>query len=332
MRLFAWAIAVTLLYFGSIGFANAGSCENILIYSRVMKATAWSKDDFLKERDAHCQEHQSSSSNSGGGGISIPGVADISGSGSHSSIDWQQYCQDRENGAISDLNYRDYIDTVAPEAFDAYEQCQKSTDVDFDLTAITPTTLTMLVSFKPSTTNNTAQIAYVVTGDHVSCLWQNQQATLSQNAPIQSIGHGQTFVLQCRRESYKQETPITLYRVDAADDSERMTIPWRKYNDDGQPVDTINDLLSLLSAASKETDRARSDIDAIKKMPMITVYQCPFGPTPGSGGGQWASVGCLGQLSTQQKCHNVVWKGSPAASDFPMNCEKVGLVHYEAVK
>ena len=182
------------------------------------------------------------------------------------------------------------------------------------------------MSFRSSTSVNRAAVAYVVTGNEVTCEWRNQTATSSAASPTQTIENGQTFVLQCTRKDYQQESPITVYRADSSN-RERLTIPWRRYNDEGVPVDTIEDLTNKVEKVNSDLQTA---VSALRGTASVKLYKCPMGwKNPDAAqNADWIYMGCQGQISTLQKCVNGGWHGpgNPLNTD-EMTCDEIGEAH-----
>ena len=128
-----WFAAAVVLAICLPNYALA-NCEAILSLSKVKSITISSKDRFQRRLDNYCKEQRNSSGRSASGGISIGGIG-LSGAGGSSNQSYEQYCQENQNADAAEEAYKQYVESISPRAYDAYEQCLKSTDVDFDLTA-----------------------------------------------------------------------------------------------------------------------------------------------------------------------------------------------------
>ncbi len=310
--------------FASEALAN---CENIITLSKVTSAVALNRDQFQSTLDNFCREQKNSSGKSANGSLSL-GPIGLGGGGSSSNQSYDQYCQQNQNKSFGDEAFRQYVESISPRAYDAYEKCLKSVGVDFDLTAMNAKYFTLLVSFSSrNDLSKAAIVSYVPNGDGVICQWENQMSAetspaASNTSPAQMIGHGRTYSLQCTRQDYKKEDQITIYRADSSD-HEQLTIPWRRYNDDLIPVDTVEELANSLN-------KLRSDVSALSGKYSAKLYKCPTGwKDPNKGmNAFWISQGCLGQISTVSSCNNQAWHGP----NNPMNtddreCTEIGVVH-----
>ena len=213
--------------------AQVGECASIIALSKVSASTISDRSTVEQHAANFCNEysHAKSSAKSSSASASYKFFSG-SYSGGRASMDEvaAKYCS-AANGSVAAANaYQQYVETISPNAYGAYEKClQMKRNVHFsiDPASILPNQFSMSVAFKASTaSDSTAQIA-VRPSDGVSCEWDPSDAT----NPI-IMKSGTSRILDCQRTDSMVPGFVRMQRVDSGDD-DQLVIPWQAYTSEG---------------------------------------------------------------------------------------------------
>lgn len=235
MKIVIFAFAFTL--FSAVTVAQ--QCESLIALSKVSSATVADKSAVEQNASNFCSEYSKSGGKSGSSsfGASYKFLS-LSSANADTSVEAiaSKYCSASSNFSQSTDAYKQYVDTIAPGAFEAYQECIQlaSKDVRFHLSAngILSNEFSMIVSFAGSTGNNRSAVISANPASGITCTWDG-----SSNKPEIELGTGQTTVLHCERKDADKRGYVIVARTDGTKES--ITIPWREYGKDGMPVDSL---------------------------------------------------------------------------------------------
>jgi hypothetical protein len=146
---------------------------------------------------------------------------------------WQVYCSASSNYSSAANAYQQYIESIAPGAFEAYQACERfsSSAVEFtvDPNSILPGQAAISVSYSGSG-DVSATLRFVSSAD-AQCKWNSSH---SDSVTIHSPGGA---VLNCTRADVGKKSFVSLIRADGID---RITFPWAAYDKKGLPIDLLN--------------------------------------------------------------------------------------------
>lgn len=218
--------------------APAQQCENVIALSKVSSTTIADKASVEQHANNFCSEYSKSggksSSNSFGASYKFLSLSSANADASVEAIA-SKYCSASSNFSSSSDAYRQYVEAIAPGAFDAYQQCIQlsSRDVRFSLSPAStlPTEFSMTVSFTGSAAPNKSAEISATAATGIGCTWDGK----AKSSTV--IATGQTSVLQCKRHDAGRRGYVVLARTDGT--REAMTIPWQAYGKDGTPIDSL---------------------------------------------------------------------------------------------
>lgn len=219
--------------------AVAQQCESLISLSKLSSTTIADKSAVEQHASNFCSEYSKSggksSSSSFGASYKFLSLSSANADTSVEAIA-SKYCSASSNFSQSSDAYKQYVDSIAPGAFEAYQQCIQlaSRDVRFSLSAAStlPSEFSMTVSFTGSGAANKSAEISANPASGISCTWD------SKTRPSVVLGTGQTTVLQCKRQEINRRGYVVVARTDGTKES--MTIPWQAYSKDGVPIDALS--------------------------------------------------------------------------------------------
>lgn len=279
-----------ILVFGAVVFlisvsgnVVAQECESVIALSKVVATVVSDRDSVEQHAANFCNEYSRSGgkSNSASFGASYKFLSASFGSTSASmEAVASKYCSASNSYAASKDAYKQYIETISPNAYSAYEQCLRMSrqDLKFNVNtaSILPHEFSMSASFVSSTGQPSAQITYSASKD-VTCRWDDT------NQKTRILKTGSSAILECERANPSQRSYVTVVRSDVGANQDTLTLPWQAYNKNGHPVDSLaalrSRIISLetqLAKLSAGTDKQNSIVTALGKrgriLAMISVH------------------------------------------------------------
>lgn len=287
--------------------ANAQECESVVALSKVVSTVVSDKDSVEQHASNFCNEYAKSSGKSSNSsfGASYKFLSASFGSSSASVEEVaSKYCSATNNYSATKDAYKQYIESISPNAYTAYEQCLRMTKQDLrfnvNLASVLPTQFSMSVAFTSSVAGSpTAKLAHS-TSDGINCKWDN---SIEKSLKIAS---GSSAILECSRKDQTKRGYVTVVRSDATS-SDPLTLPWQAYNKEGVPVDTlaavnqaISGLQGDITSISNALTKLQSRIDAIPAQrlpncifnPSSSARVCPSGYTSFGGIGKADKLSC----------------------------------------
>jgi hypothetical protein len=262
---------------------HAQECESVIALSKVVATVVADKDSVEQHAANFCNEYSrsggKSSSASYGASYKFLSASYGSTSASVESVA-SSYCSASNSYSASKDAYKQYIETISPNAYSAYEQCLRMSrqDLKFNVNtaSILPNQFSMSASFVSSTGQPNAQITYSASKD-VTCHWDSTD----EKTRILKTGH--SAILECEREDSIQRSYVSVIRSDVGANQDTLTLPWQRYDKNGDPVDTLEALrrriISLetqLAQLSAGAEKESSIVEALGKrgriLAMISVH------------------------------------------------------------
>ncbi|WP_275183458.1 hypothetical protein [Citrobacter freundii] len=312
-------------------YSFADECQSVIALSKVVNTTVQDRDEVETNAANFCNEYSkgSSSGNSSSYGASFKFLSASFGS---SNVTAEQvaskYCSASDIRKSNKDVYKNYIETISPEAYSAYQQCleMKNQEVIFDINtaSILPDAFAMSVGFASGVSASSSATLLYSASDGISCKWDD-----NTDRKIQ-ISTGSTAVLDCRRSDHNKRGFIKVLRTDKSNKS--LTIPWQAYDDKGNPIDLmlslqqrIDTLNGQVISLNEESQSTSSKVDKIENESVVEVYQCPNGSDGWGPGGAWGFYGCQGQITTESTCLNIEYPHKQTRQ-----CLKLGKMRFRA--
>jgi len=235
--------------------AHAEDCESIIALSKTVATTVQDKNAVEANSSAFCSEYAQAKKT----GRSMAASASykfLSASYGTSQVSEEEiaskYCSVSDNYSKRNDAYRQYVESISPNAYQAYEQCLEMArrDLKFKITAATllPTELSVSVTFVQSIANAKASLSYN-TSSGISCDWSHGAG------PEFNFNSAGSTGLNCKRADASKKGYIVIRRTNS---SEELALSWLAMNSQGLPIDVIADMqakslaLSLRVAALDE--------------------------------------------------------------------------------
>lgn len=311
--------------------ATAGECQSVISLSKIVSTVVQDKESVEENAATFCSEYSRGSSvnSSTNFGASFKFLSASFGSaGATTEQVASKYCSAKEHYAKSNDAYKQYIESISPNAYTAYQRCLELTkkDMQFDINPATilPDEFSMFVGFTSSIGGSSnADLAYSASNG-IYCKWNGNDEKKIK------IPTGSTAVLECHRTNHKERAFVSVVRTDTSK-IEPLTIPWQPYDDNGNPVDLMKEMTDNISninekvlTLSNNGNALASRIQDINNESVVTVYKCPEGSDGWGPGGAWGFYGCQGQITTQTTCQNIEYPHKQTRQ-----CIKLGNVRYK---
>ncbi len=318
-------IAAATLFFGS---ASAQNCENVIELSKIRNTVIQDNSAVEQHASNFCKEYSKSTgiSKSKNFGASYKFLsASFGSSGASMEEVASKYCASDNLYSASKDAYRQYIESISPGAYGAYNQCIKMSQQDIrfnvDAGSILPTEFSVSAAFVSSSVDQNSAILTYSSSDDVRCNWDG--TTEARKV----LPTGSTGLLKCKRSDQGKKSYVTIVHSSSGS-SLPLTLPWQAYDDNGIPINALNELnreISSINGRLSYLDNGASSnaekIQTISTSPTVTIYKCPKGTNGWNPGGKWGSYGCQGQISSEAQCTNIEY---PHRQN--LDCEKLGTI------
>lgn len=218
----------------AIAISAHAECESLIALSKIVSTKTSDKQSLLQQASRFCSEY---ASNKGVNASAEFGAAYqyLSASFGSSSTSYDQvaskYCSSQDLKQANADAYQEYVELIAPGAYDAYNQCiAQGDELDFSIApgAITPKEFNLVVSYRPLGGNKKASLIFS-TSEGIRCKWP----TGLENKITIPIGG---TVLHCSRTKVDERGFVSVVRTDA---QAKIQIPWQAYGADGLPLDLL---------------------------------------------------------------------------------------------
>lgn len=265
-------IVCAFLLFSAFSVAHADSCESVIALSKISSNVVEDKSVVEKNAENFCSEYSKRNSNSRNDsyGVSYKFLSANMGSDNTSEeAVASKYCSASESNVKKNDSYKQYIESISPGAYPAYQQCLElqNRDMRFNVNtaSVLPKEFSMYVGFTSSINNqSSATVAYSSSSD-VTCQW-NGNANKTAAIPT-----GSTIALECKRSDQTVKSYVSIARTDAGRDIP-LTLPWQTYDHLGNPVDA-------LATLQRKVTRLESEAAIAEKNSVVAflAQTCPSG-------------------------------------------------------
>ncbi|WP_140912136.1 hypothetical protein [Methylomonas koyamae] len=254
-----------LALFSIANIVYAQECETVIALSKIVTTTVSDKDSVDQHAANFCNEYARSSGHSSNTnfGASYKFLSASYGN-SNASVDEvaSKYCSASNNYSARKDVYRQYIESISPNAYGAYEQCLKMTQQDLkfnvNLASILPDQFSMSVAFTSQNTHASSTTLIYSTSNGITCTWDG-----NSDKSLKMVS-GSTAVLECSRTDQSKKGYVSVVRKDDAS-SQPLTLPWQGYTRDGIPIGTVDSIINSLSAIDTKVNRSISDIQVLSQ-------------------------------------------------------------------
>lgn len=260
----SFRIAATWIFAGVTSIAQAESCVSLIELSKSTSYRIVEQSAFDSEAATFCSAYSRNASTQSdsnfGASYKFFSASYGQDNASTESIA-SKVCSSNNRSTANADAYRDYVNTIAPGAYDAYKTCITSKDglqFSVDVASILPTEFTLTANYK-QITDSPARLQ-ATPSDGLKCTWdgaKSTEVTLGGN----SGNARKSTALRCTRVNSGVKSYVTIINKSGA---EQLTLPWRKYNKDGDPVDTIASLEAKLQRANESIAALNSSIVTIQ--------------------------------------------------------------------
>lgn len=307
MRIFVALIAL----FCSLPL-HAQQCENLIALSKTVTSTVADKTAFEKHSANFCSEYKKSGSSgaSTNAGASYKFISASFGQSSMSTDEVaSKVCSANSGESASSDAYKQYVETIATGAYQAYETCVKfkgDNDLrfDVDIASVLPKEFTIVIGYAQAVQGATKSELTYSASNGVTCTW-NGKAT--NNTSLKAPG---SVPVKCTRTDQSKPAYARFTRTNGVGGS--LTIPWPAYDANGVPIATLETMKIQLTGLQSSLNGVQKQLTAMTPTGKQVVYVCPNGKSPGvnPGGGAWGYYGCQGQITTQGTCSNIEYPWS----------------------
>lgn len=238
-------------------FILANECTDIIALSKVSSSTIENKSSLEQHTKNFCKEYSSSNENSKSAnyGLSYKFLSASMGTGRTSTESIaSKYCSGSNSKESRKDSYKQYIETISPHAYSAYEQCitmlKQKLKFKLNLASILPSEFSIAVSFTSDVNGDKAELSFKgSTG--VSCNWQNSKEAILR------LKSGSSGSLHCTRTNKKKPAYVHIVRTNSI---QSMTIPWGAYNDKDMPINTLKSLETKYNRLIEENTLLRNSL------------------------------------------------------------------------
>lgn len=254
----ATVIGTVFLANASSAAAQASECSRLIELSKLRNETVTDSQSFEQYQRQFCSDYQSYKSSGKAmqaGGSYGPISANFGQSGSSVDSVASRYCDN--NGSIRSTAdaYRQYVETIAPGAFDSYNNCIQlgNNNIKFTLPpmAIKPTNATFIVNNTDQNTNAFEKIRYNA-APGISCKWDR----LATDDVLELKGRS-AATLNCSRSSPDQAGYVVMYAATLPNSA--VTVPWEQYVD-GAPTSIVTQLRAATADLTALTNSLRGAV------------------------------------------------------------------------
>jgi hypothetical protein len=230
------------------------NCASVIALSRVVTTVVSDRDSVERHASTFCKEYARAKS-SGKAMSASASYKFLSGSFGKSSASHEEvaskYCAASDYKSASSDAFKQYVESIAPNAYASYEQCLRlsQTDLRFsiDLASVLPTEFTLIASFVSREGRSDASVA-VSSSKDVTCRWKADAVESTDSTRIPTSG---SKFPSCERDDQTKRSYVTVVRTDTGR-NESLTVPWQPYDESGVPLDTLGRLKARIESAEDQ--------------------------------------------------------------------------------
>jgi hypothetical protein len=251
--------------------ASQQGCETVISMSRLQAVSISNNQTVQQHATNFCQEYSKNKGKSGGSnfGASYKFLSASFGS-SNASVEAvaSKYCSASDSSLAKTDSYQEYVETIAPGAFAAYDQCLRFTKSDLtfavDLTMLFPREVSATLGFASQVSGNSqAKLRYESTSG-TSCTWNG--------SPTQefTLQHPSSASLKCTRTNISEPSGVKVIRTDSGA-QQSMSFRWIAYDPSGQPVDSLLALQKRVDALNEQVQATSQTLQGFKDVKFYSV-------------------------------------------------------------
>ncbi len=224
-------------------FIKSEDCTEIIALSRTESIVVDDKVHVEKHAKAFCKEYAKKKGKRDNRSLNAS-FKMLSGGASSSGISYSEiaskYCDATRKGRRSEQAYKKYIESISPYAYNAYEACiymKNNSGLTFNVRRndFLPLEFTMSVHFDADSRNDIADLV-VTSSNDVKCVW------IERGRKKVSIKGDGSRDLKCTRKNSNEPHNIKVTRTDTGSPRDTLSLRWHKYNENNEPVDTLQSL------------------------------------------------------------------------------------------
>ena len=267
MRTTIAIVSAFVLVCGTSVNAQVDKCAELLRLSRTTSRTVMDRSQFTQTVDNFCDEARSARNQNRAVNLDLRVLGIGAGGGSEASTNstFTKYCSEESSERRQESNYQQYLDGIDPQAYSAYAACAAAarSGVEFQLLELTRDELHLVVHFPTNDRNAQADMSWDAIGP-VTCQWQALGGDGEVEAPQRRILMAlERTRLTCERDSFSSEPVGEPDYVNVIRDGgdAMINVPWLKYNEQGLPYQTLEEIRQQLD---REMERLRDEVDDLK--------------------------------------------------------------------
>ena len=235
-------------------------CSWVIRLSQRTTTVIQDQSAFAAQASAFCQEyaHASASNSSTSVGVSYAGVGASFGQsgGSAESLASKLCKSDNQSSSRTDA-YQQYVETIAPGAYDSYNRCialkSDSVDINIERDHVLPKYFSASVSYRAPDSNAEGLFDFT-SSPGVICKWRGHDAL--QRGPIRLKGNEQT-VLECNRASSTDASTVKIFPTTKPDSA--LDFRWTSFRGD-LPVDELQRLRAAVDSGVSALDATKASL------------------------------------------------------------------------
>lgn len=283
-----WFVVLIVIVFCADSYAQ--DCSNVIALSKTIRTSVSDKREVEAHAANFCSEYsrhfmERSTYNFGASFSFLSGSAE-GGSAAADEVA-SKYCSASDRSRASSDAFRQYIESIAPGAYTAYEQCLVLTNADVrfnvNVGSVLPKEFSLTASFRSSTGDPSTTIAYTSSAD-VTCKWDGLDGETKR------ITNGRSSILKCTRGNQETKSYVTVVWIGSGGPQNPLTLPWQAYDTAGVPVDSLTTLTRAVTRLGSRVDELTADLGRIRSesgsinmravgtRPLDDGSQCPTGP------------------------------------------------------
>ncbi|RYG99759.1 MAG: hypothetical protein EON58_02775 [Alphaproteobacteria bacterium] len=259
----ALATTVSCAAFLVAGIANAADCEKLISFSKLTNDSVYSANAFDNAASNYCRDYSTSRASSSTSSANVgygPFTFGGSTGGVRNKMEAEKVCKASDTTRVRDDAYRNYAETIAPGAYDAYSKClTANTGVGFGEAVTLSREASITVNFTPRFSGQKSRLTASGMGG-ASCTWY-EAADRRLLGEIVELDSPRTVQLQCNRPEEATTSFVRIYDTLSGGGLE-LVLPWNAFKD-GHPHSTFDDLQAQLAALSTANNELRSQLSAL---------------------------------------------------------------------
>jgi len=264
----------------------------------------------------HCQQDGSKKSTSVGLGLdAVVNAIPLKFTGSYNNNDaaFTNFCKTYASFTTANSNTDTYKETISTKALDTLAQCLRLQSTGVFITHDVTNVEAISFYMRSSVTQSFGLQGVQTTGD-VTCTGQLgghktkfDQSVTSTIKTTQSFGCIRQGTGTAKGGKSFGESTITIMTNQG-----NYAVLWPK--DERQSIDMATDIDRRITSVSGDLALTKTALQTITQAKPVVVYQCPAGTQGWNPGGNWASYGCQGQISTSSTCTNIEYPNNQVLS------------------